>query len=85
MDQSVLTFYTRPGCHLCEKAKEDLLEIQKLWDFKFVEVNINESDELTEKFGLMIPVFELDGDEVGFGHVNKIDISKRLQEKSSTI
>ncbi|MDP4164562.1 MAG: glutaredoxin family protein [Bacillota bacterium] len=85
MGQSVLTFYTRPGCHLCEKAKAELLEIQKHLDFIFNEVNINDSDELTEKYGLMIPVFELDGEEAGFGHVNKSDISKRLQEKTSSI
>jgi glutaredoxin len=76
-----LTFYTRKRCPLCDKAKVTIDELRAELDFEFIEKDIDESDELTEKYGLMIPVVEIDGEEVEFGHVNKIVISNRLQGK----
>jgi len=83
MTQTVITFYTRVGCHLCEKAKAALLELQKEWEFVLEEINIDQSDGLTERYGLMIPVVLIDGEEVAFGQFDKIDIRNRLQEKKA--
>ncbi|MEH7094974.1 glutaredoxin family protein [Neobacillus vireti] len=77
-----ITLYTRNRCPLCEKAKHTILELQEDWKFRFEEIDIDTSDELTELYGLMIPVVHLDGKEVGFGFVDKFDISNRLQEKN---
>ncbi|HYK71576.1 MAG TPA: glutaredoxin family protein [Pseudoneobacillus sp.] len=85
MSKPTLTFYTRNKCHLCEKAKMVIEEIKQEMDFIYIEKDIDESDELTEKYGLMIPVVEIDGEEVGYGHVNKNVISNRLQEKSLSL
>lgn len=81
MNKPILTFYTRKKCPLCDKAKAVIIEIQEEIDFELIEKDIDESDELTEKYGLMIPVVEIDGEEVEYGHVNKFVISNRLQEK----
>jgi predicted thioredoxin/glutaredoxin len=80
--QKQIKFYTRKNCSLCEKAKVSILELKEDFDFTLEEIDINESDELTEKYGIMIPVVIIDGEEVAFGIVNKIDIRNRLQEKS---
>ncbi|WP_342432951.1 glutaredoxin family protein [Neobacillus sp. FSL H8-0543] len=80
--QKKITFYTRKNCSLCEKAKDSILELKEDFDFTLEEIDINESDELTEKYGIMIPVVVIDGEEVAFGIINKIDIRNRLQEKS---
>jgi glutaredoxin len=77
-----ITFYTRKNCSLCEKAKVSILELKEDFDLTLEEIDINESDELTEKYGIMIPVVVIDGEEVAFGIINKIDIRNRLQEKS---
>ncbi|ULT56349.1 glutaredoxin family protein [Neobacillus drentensis] len=77
-----ITLYTRNRCPLCDKAKNTILELQEDWKFRLEEIDIDSSDELTELYGLMIPVVHLDGEEVGFGFVDKIDISNRLQEKN---
>ncbi|WHY76815.1 glutaredoxin family protein [Neobacillus sp. WH10] len=82
MTQTMITLFTRNRCPLCDKAKTAILELKKEWDFEFEEIDIESSDELTERYGLMIPVVHLDGEEVGFGFVDKFDISKRLQEKN---
>ena len=43
-------------------------------------MNINESDELTEKYGLMIPVIEVDGEIVQYGEVDYPTIRLRLDD-----
>ncbi|EKN71435.1 glutaredoxin 2 [Neobacillus bataviensis LMG 21833] len=84
MTQTTITLYTRNRCPLCDKAKVTLDELKQEWNFKLEEVDIETSDELTERYGLMIPVVHLDGEEVGFGFVDKFDISNRLQEKTKS-
>ncbi len=81
MDQATITLFTRRGCHLCDQAKDVLHELQEEWDFALEEVDIAASDELTERYGLMIPVILIDGEEAAYGFVNKSDISNRLREK----
>lgn len=79
----MITLYTRKSCPLCDKAKDTLIELNREWDFTFEEIDIESSDELTEQYGLMIPVVYIDGVEAGFGVINKFDISNRLHEKKA--
>ena len=51
-----IVLYSKPGCHLCEKA---LVVIQKFGDVR--EIDISEDPELFKKYFLSIPVVELDG------------------------
>ena len=60
-----------------------MVELQAQFDFSLVEVDIEMEDLLTEQYGLMIPVVELDGEELQYGQIDKQIISKRLQEKIS--
>jgi glutaredoxin len=76
-----ITLYGRKRCPLCDKAKNTLIELKEDWDFTLEEVDIEKSDELTERYGLMIPVVKIDGEEAGYGFINKFDISNRLQKK----
>ncbi|WP_442596155.1 glutaredoxin family protein [Neobacillus sp. D3-1R] len=85
MNKPTLTFYTRNKCPLCDKAKAVIEEIKLEMDFIYIERDIDESDELTEKYGLMIPVVEIDREEVEYGHVNKNVIRNRLHEKSQIL
>lgn len=71
---NVVKLYTRKTCPLCETAKKVLLELQKELSFQYIEINIGESDYLTEKYGLKIPVVEVDGKEVQFGRIDKMFI-----------
>ncbi|UOE55020.1 glutaredoxin family protein [Bacillus sp. CMF12] len=82
MKQPEIVFYTRSRCPLCDKAKEVIVELKKEYDFTLIEKDIDESDELTEKYGLMIPVVEIDGSEVQFGHIDAITLSEALTEKN---
>ncbi|WML54688.1 glutaredoxin family protein [Neobacillus sp. PS3-12] len=80
MSQLALTLYTRQQCHLCEQAKEAIMELKDEYSFTIEEFDIDQSDELTEKYGLMIPVLLINGKEAGFGQINKIFVRNRFQE-----
>ncbi|MBU8914634.1 glutaredoxin family protein [Bacillus sp. FJAT-29953] len=82
MPQTTITLYTRNGCPLCDKAKAALLELKEEYDFSLDEIDIEQDDELHERYGLMIPVVHIDGEEAAYGFINKFEISNRLQEKS---
>ncbi|MEH7178907.1 glutaredoxin family protein [Neobacillus vireti] len=83
MPETIITLYTRKRCSLCEKAKQAILELkEEKWEFTLEEKDIDESDELTELYGIMIPVVHINGEEIAFGIINKLDIRNRLQEKS---
>jgi glutaredoxin len=80
-----LILYSRKKCPLCDKAKDILLEIQNEHPFELEEVDIDESDALTEKYGLMIPVVEIEEEVVQYGQIDKTVIMKRLQQKTSAL
>jgi glutaredoxin len=52
-----VTLYTRPGCHLCDEARERLLEM----GIEVDEVNIEDDERLHASFLERIPVVEADG------------------------
>ncbi len=81
MNRPTLSLYTRNRCPLCDKAKKIIIELAEEWDFQYVEYDIAESDELTEKYGLMIPVVEIDSEEIQYGQIDKRRILEVLTKK----
>jgi glutaredoxin len=55
--------YTRPGCHLCDVAREAVLSLRERLPFAFDEVDIEADEELELEYGIRIPVVEVDGEE----------------------
>lgn len=82
---TIVKLYTRNRCPLCERAKAIILELKEKWNFQYIEVDIYESDQLIEKYGLMIPVVEIDGEEVQFGQIDKKFINEALTRKNLSI
>ncbi|WP_249009931.1 glutaredoxin family protein [Conexibacter sp. DBS9H8] len=60
---SRLTFYGRPGCHLCETALETVLRVQARYPFELEIVDIESDDRLLTRYLERIPVLVLDGQE----------------------
>ena len=60
---SVITLYSRPGCHLCAEAR-DLLEglRERGARFELREVNIEDDEGLHRRMLELIPVVEVDGE-----------------------
>jgi glutaredoxin len=59
---SVVTLYTRAGCHLCEEAEAALATVGV--PFTLERVDIEADDELFKRYLERIPVIAVDGEEV---------------------
>jgi hypothetical protein len=55
--------YSRPGCHLCDAAREVILLERARRPFVFEEVDIEGDDTLELEYGIRIPVVSIDGEE----------------------
>lgn len=66
-----LTVLTRPGCHLCDVAKEALARVSTATGERWTEVDITGDPELEEEYGIRIPVVLLDGREHGYWRVEE--------------
>ncbi|GIN19729.1 glutaredoxin family protein [Siminovitchia fordii] len=73
-------YYTRKKCQLCEEGKLLLRLLQKEYAFEMIEKDIDSSDELTEKFGLMIPVVEISGEIIQYGRIDLPALEEKLKE-----
>ena len=58
-----VVLYSRPGCHLCDVAREVLLSHRERMPFAFEEVDIEDDQELELEYGIRVPVIEVDGEE----------------------
>ena len=58
-----VVLFSRPGCHLCDTARDVILAERDRTDFAFEEVDIETSDDLLTEYGIRIPVITLDGEE----------------------
>jgi glutaredoxin len=58
-----VTLYTRPGCHLCDVARETILSLRERIGFELTEIDIEADEELELEYGIRIPVVEVDGEE----------------------
>ncbi|HZA89478.1 MAG TPA: glutaredoxin family protein [Solirubrobacterales bacterium] len=57
--------YTRPGCHLCDEAREAILELRASGlGFDLREVNIEQDERLHAEYLERIPVVEVGGEIV---------------------
>ena len=75
-EKPTVTLFTRKGCHLCEKAKEVIDDLQKKIDFTYEECDIEKKEEWTEHYGLMIPVVLINGKEIQYGQIDGETLSK---------
>jgi glutaredoxin len=58
-----VVLYARPGCHLCDEAREVILAVRERRPFSFAEIDIESDDELLREYGIRIPVVTVDGEE----------------------
>ncbi|WP_153721048.1 glutaredoxin family protein [Sporosarcina cascadiensis] len=72
-------FYTRPGCSLCEEAELMLKLAAEDYPVEWQTINIEEDEEIHEKYMLMIPVLEQNGEVVKYGNIGYIDILEIIE------
>jgi len=78
LSKTQVIIYTRPGCHLCEEAKEAICAAQCFDHFKLKEINIETDAELLEWYREDIPVIMIDGIEAFRHRVNAREFKARI-------
>jgi glutaredoxin len=58
-----VVLYARPGCHLCDVARDEIARVRERHPFAFEEIDIERDDTLELEYGLRIPVVTIDGRE----------------------
>ena len=59
-----LTLYGKPGCCLCDEARQAVAEVRKETPFDLEEVDVSLDPRLHAAYGERIPVIEVDGKEL---------------------
>ena len=75
---AAVTLYGRPGCHLCDVAREALERVRADAPFELREIDIEGDDELFKRYLERIPVVCLDGEELFEYHVDEATLRRRL-------
>lgn len=78
MDGKKVIFYTKIHCPLCDKAHKLLQDLQYEIPFTIETVDIYQDDVLLEKYGMMIPVIEVEGEEIDYGIISMEKVKKAL-------
>jgi glutaredoxin len=78
-----ITLYGKPGCHLCEEAREVLMSVRLERDFDLAEVDISLDPGLNREYGERIPVVVVNGEEAFEYFVDRQALEKRLDRVTS--
>jgi glutaredoxin len=78
-DSIRVEIYSRPGCHLCDDAKEIIQRVQRRYPFSLRLINIEEDPALEAAYGTEIPVIFINGNKAFKYHVDEGDFEKRVK------
>ena len=74
--------YTRPGCHLCEEAKQEMTAASCTDEYTLQEINIESDAELLRRYQYDIPVVFVDGVEAFRHRLTSEAFRKRLRSEA---
>jgi glutaredoxin len=77
-----LVMYTRSGCHLCESAWNELLEVQKRHGFELSAIDVDDDPELAASFGEVVPVITVNGKVYFRGGINRALLIRLIRAES---
>jgi glutaredoxin len=79
MAEPRLTLLTRPGCHLCEQAREAMNRVAAATGARWTETDVTTDLELEREYGDRLPVVLLDGREHGYWRVEEDRLVRDLE------
>lgn len=74
-----ITLYSKPGCHLCEDAKEILIILSDIVHFDFEMIDITTDNLLNKKYQYDIPVVLINGEEIARNRMDREKWSKIIK------
>lgn len=75
-----VTLYTRPGCHLCDEAKSQIVPLLAEFGAQLREVNIDADPVLHERYNLDVPVIFLADRKIAKHRVDLSQFRRQLLE-----
>jgi glutaredoxin len=79
-----VTIYSRPGCHLCDEMKSVVHRVTERADDIDIAVDvidISTDRELVDRYGLEIPVLEIDGKKVAKYRVSEQELTRMVKAR----
>jgi glutaredoxin len=78
LSKANVILYSRPGCHLCEEAKEAMLSAGSDELFTLEEINIETDRDKLKKYQYEIPVIVINGVEAFRHRVDPAEFRKKI-------
>ena len=78
-----VTIYSRPGCHLCQEAKEQMAPLLKEFGARLTEINIDEDPELRARYDYDVPVIFLGARKAAKHRIDSAQFRRQLRDASS--
>ena len=75
---ALVTLYGKPGCHLCDEARELVQRVRAEHPFELREVDVSLDPVLHREYGERIPVLALNGEELFDYFVEEAVLVERL-------
>jgi glutaredoxin len=75
----VIEMYSKPGCHLCDEAKDVIESVRLRFPFAFRIVNIELEPQLKNEFGSEIPVVFVNGSKTFKYRVDPEKLEKKVK------
>jgi len=73
-----VTLYGKPGCCLCEEAREVVATVRESVSFDLEEVDVSLDPVLHRRYGERIPVVAVDGEDVLELYVDAVALERLL-------
>ncbi|MDQ6835841.1 MAG: glutaredoxin family protein [Actinomycetota bacterium] len=73
-----VVLFSRPGCCLCDEAREVLMSVRRQQPFQFSERDIDQDESLLRAYLERIPVVTIDGVEAFELFVDAAELAARL-------
>lgn len=74
----VVTLFGKPGCCLCDEAREVVNAVRSTHDLELREIDVSVDPALNRDYGERIPVVAIDGDEAFEYRVDARELRRRL-------
>lgn len=78
-----VTLYTKPGCHLCEEAKQEMLAAGIADEYTFEEVNIEQDADLYDRYKFEIPVVNINGHKAFKYSLTASEFKRKVRRQSA--
>lgn len=75
-----LTMYTRAGCHLCDEMAAAVAVALAPGTFVLEEVDVDRDRALQDRYGLVLPVLAIEGEDAFETRVDAVALRRRVED-----